>query len=177
MFKRFVLAMFLAAISAAFFPFATPRAETGAEAWLRYALLDEKTAHQYDNLPGVVVTFDAPRFALLQSAQSELLHGIYETLGRTLRFEKRPSQEPAILLVTLSALRKFAPDVHPPAALVTDGFWVTHASVNGQNHLIITAENERGVLYGVFALTRRIALGESIANLNEIQIPPLLSAG
>jgi alpha-glucuronidase len=170
-FKRIVFATILATLSAVFFPCGTIHAETGAEAWLRYVRLQEKTARQYDNLPTAVVTLGDSQSPILQSAQSELLRGMLGTIGRTFRIERKLPNEPAIVLATLSSLQKTAPGFHPAAKLIPDGFWLTQARFNGQDHLIITAENERGVLYGVFALTRKISLGESTANLNELQNP------
>src|ERR1041385_3811971 len=38
-------------------------------------------------------------------------------------------------------------------------------------HLVIAAANDRGVLYGAFALLRKIGLGEPIADLDEKQTP------
>ena len=171
MLKRFVLATLLAAVSAASFPCATLRAETGAKAWLRYARLDEKTAHQYDALPATVVILGNSQSPVIQSAQSELLLGISGTLGRTLRTESKLANEPAILLATPSSLQKIAPDLRPSARLIPGGFWLARARVNGQDCFIIAAEEERGLLYGVFALTKKIALGESVSNLNEVQNP------
>src|SRR6476660_9351389 len=46
-------------------------AESGADAWVRHAPLDEASARQYATLPAAVVTFTATPPA--QSAQSELL--------------------------------------------------------------------------------------------------------
>jgi len=169
--KRFVLATLLAAVSAAAFPCATLRAETGAKAWLRYARIDEETARQYDALPATVVILGNSQSPVLQSAQSELLLGISGTLGRTLRTESKLANKPAILLATPSSLQKIAPDLRPSARLIPGGFWLARARVNGQDCFIIAAEQERGVLYGVFALTRKIALGESVSNLNEVQNP------
>jgi alpha-glucuronidase len=58
-------------------------AESGADAWLRHAPLDEASARQYATLPAAVVTFTATPPA--QSAQCELLRGVRGMLGRTLR--------------------------------------------------------------------------------------------
>ena len=37
--------------------------------------------------------------------------------------------------------------------------------------IVITGANDRGVLYGAFALLRKVALGESIAKLDESSEP------
>src|SRR5260221_8332 len=57
------------------------------------------------------------------------------------------------------------------ADLAPDAFWLKTAAKNGIHYTVVTASNDRGVLYGTFALLRKIALGESIANLDEKQTP------
>src|SRR5690349_19202920 len=50
------------------------RAETGEEAWLRYARLSAQEAKQYESFPSsLVILGDSP---LLKSAQQELTRGI-----------------------------------------------------------------------------------------------------
>src|ERR1035441_4734042 len=139
-------------------------AETGADAWLRHAPLDEASARQYRaSLPAAVATFTATPVA--QSAQGELLRGIRGMLGRTLRVERGLPKESAFLLGTLADLKHVAPQLHLEADLPPDAYWLTTAS----SYIVITASNDRGVLYGTFALLRKIALGEPIAALNEKQ--------
>ena len=58
------------------------RAETGADAWLRYAALDKSAAQKYSALPAnVVVLGDSP---VLGSAKAELIRGMRGMLARTL---------------------------------------------------------------------------------------------
>ena len=44
-------------------------------------------------------------------------------------------------------------------------------TLDGRSHWLITARNGRGVLYGVFALLRKIALGIPVARLEDQQSP------
>jgi alpha-glucuronidase len=140
-------------------------AESGADAWLRHAPLDEASARQYATLPAAVVTFTATPPA--QSAQRELLRGLRGMLGRTLRVESGLPQEPAILIGTLADL----PQLHLTADLPLDGYWLTTASAGGVTYTVITAANDRGVLYGTFAFLRKIALAEPVAKIDEKQAP------
>src|SRR5262245_50105431 len=75
-------------------------AETGYDAWLRYAALDDASARQYRALipTGIVALSDGPT---LQSARQELMRGIRGMLGRTLRVETDAAGGPAIVLGTL----------------------------------------------------------------------------
>lgn len=144
-------------------------AETGAEAWLRYARLDEQGSGKYERLPAVVLTLgDSP---VVISSRNELIRGVRGMLGKTLRIEAQLPGEPAFLLGTLASVRQVVPDLAAPLALREDGFWLTHASVRGFNCVIVTAANDRGVLYGVFSLLSRIAREEPVSNLDAFEQP------
>lgn len=145
------------------------RAETGAEAWLRYAPVDERAAEKYSRLPAsVVVLGESP---VIDSARAELIRGVRGMLGRTLRNDKALPQEKAILLGAVSALQSAGIQIRDSAGLREDGFLLSSEKVHGFDCLIITGKNERGVLYGVFALLSKIARGESVLDLHETQEP------
>jgi alpha-glucuronidase len=145
------------------------RAETGHDGWLSYARLDRRAGQKYQALPArVVVLGDA---ALLQTAETELIRGVKGLLGRSLRPEASLPPEPAIILGTLAELEGEARGLEPENPLQKDGFWLTTQKVRGHPCVIITATGERGVLYGVFALLRKIAHEESLDSLHEVQQP------
>jgi alpha-glucuronidase len=144
-------------------------AESGADAWLRHAPLDEAAARQYTTLPAAVISYTNSPAA--QSAQRELLKGVRGMLGRTLRVQSSLPAESAILLGTLADIRQSAPQLRVEADLPLDGYWLTTATAGGVSYTVITAANDRGVLYGVFGFLRKIAIGEPVAKLNEKQSP------
>ena len=144
-------------------------AETGAGAWLRYARLRPALADQYSGLPATAVTLDDS--SQVKSAQTELLRGVRGMLGRTLRVGTTMPNEPAIVLGTLAEITKLDPQFKPPANLQGDGYELRSTHLNGQSAIVITSETPRGVLYGTFALLRKIASGDSIASLNDVQQP------
>jgi alpha-glucuronidase len=157
-------AIFIATLLAAL------HAENGADAWLRYAPLDEASAGPYrTSLPASIATCTTTPVA--QSAERELLRGIRGMLGRTLRVQSSVPKESAIVLGTLADLKQAAPQLHLEAQLPPDAYWITTASLNGIPYTVITAANDRGVLYGAFAFLRKIALGESVERLDEKQSP------
>ena len=143
--------------------------ESGGDAWLRYARLDPVVASRYASLPAAVVSLD--HSAVLQSAQTELLRGIRGMLGRTLRTEDRVPAEAVIVAGTVEGLRILDAGFHPPGDLQADAYALISTHIQGQNALVITGATDRAVLYGAFALLRRIAEGESISALNEVQQP------
>lgn len=143
-------------------------AETGAEAWLRYSRLSQQEARNFDDLPGrVIVLGDS---LVLKTASQELTRGVSQMLGRSLTVSNSVGGN-SIVLATLTSLRTIAPDLHPPQELILDGYWITQTKINGSECLVIAGSNDRGVLYGVFGLLSKIARGQSIAVISEVQQP------
>jgi alpha-glucuronidase len=140
-------------------------AETGYDAWLRYALIEDEAARQrYVGLPESVVRFSDAE--LLVSAEAEIGRGVEGMLGKSVRMESSLPEADAIVLGTLDSLRPHVPELKETLATVDDGFVVKSVKQNGHMRLVITAANDRGVLYGAFALLRRIALHQSIVALD-----------
>jgi len=167
--KGVLLVNLLVVLGAGFLQTFPLRAETGAQAWLRYARLDEQASRKYDNLPAAVVTLGDS--AILGSSRQELIRGVRGMLGRTPRIETDLPQERTFVLGTLQAVRQAIPNLQSPQHLRNDSFWLTHARANGFDSIIITAVNDRGVLYGVFSLLSRIARHEQVADIDELQQP------
>jgi alpha-glucuronidase len=147
------------------------RAETGYDAWLRYTEIDNAAIKKsYDQaLPAVVVSLSNSEIA--QSAQKELLRGVRGMLGRTERIETSLPNENVIVLGTFDEVKKVVPSFDIPTNLAEDGFCLKTISSGGHKLLMVTAPNERGVLYGTFTLLREMGLYESIANLDDRESP------
>src|SRR5579862_3273252 len=140
-------------------------AETGYQAWLRYAPLEGAAP----SLPAVVsVAGDSP---LAVSAQQELIRGLRGMTGRTLRAQAGLPQESAILLGTFAQLAQLAPELRLNATLPADSYWLKTVASGANRYLVVAAPDERGVLYGAFALLRKISLGEPTAALDERHSP------
>jgi alpha-glucuronidase len=131
-------------------------AETGRDAWLRYEPVSGAV------IPGVVSTTSDS--ALMQSARDEVIRGLRGKTGKTLRAESGVPKESAIVLSTLDKL-PVQWGLH--ATLVNDGYWLKTVRTGGARYTVVTASNERGVLYGAFALLGKDSLGE----LDEQQAP------
>jgi alpha-glucuronidase len=147
------------------------RAETGYEGWLRYAVIDDASVrNSYEKaLPAVAVVLG--RSDVERSAQVELIRGIRGLLHRTERIETALPAENAILLGTIDEVKRVIPTFDVPADLTEDGFYLKTIAFDGHRVLMVTARNDRGVLYGTFALLRKMALYESIARLDDEENP------
>ena len=144
--------------------------ETGRDAWLRYQEVTGVTLRQYrDAVPAVVASLGGG--APVESARSEVLRGVRGMLGRTLRVAAALPSENAIVLATLDRARQAFPQGGFAATLDPDAFWLKTVTTGARRYTVVTAANDRGVLYGAFALMRKISLGEPVANLDEKQTP------
>ncbi len=85
--NRLALTLYSTAVSITLLLTPTLQAESGAEAWLRYARLDANASRTYQNFPASVVVVEDT--ALLHSAQEELLRGISGMLTKSLRIDRR----------------------------------------------------------------------------------------
>ena len=77
-------------------------------------------------------------------------------------------REDALVLGTLD---KLPPEWGLHADLVADSYWLKTVQHGGHLYTVITGPNNRGVLYGVFAFLRKIALDEPITLLDAKQSP------
>jgi len=147
------------------------RAESGYEGWLRYEKIDDASVQRdYEKaLPAVIVTLSSSE--LTQSAQNELIRGVRGMLDRTERIATTLPDENAILLGTFDEIKKSIPAFNAPADLKIDGFYLKTIPIAGHKILIITAPNERGVLFGTFTLLRKMSLHEPISTLDEMENP------
>jgi alpha-glucuronidase len=116
------------------------QAETGYDAWLRYAPVESSA------MPAVIVTFGDSK--LVESARQEAIRGVRGMLGRTLRVETGLPNENAIVLGTLADLRQ----LHLAANLKPDGYLLKTVRVGPVVYTVVSAANDRGVLYGTVAL-------------------------
>src|SRR3954452_10691360 len=154
-----------------FLPVAGLHAESGYDAWLRYASIDDPSVRQmYAELPATVVTLNSS--PVITSASAELSRGLEGMLGRHLRRARQmPADDGGIPLGLLDPVKPLVTDPSLPPSLGEDGYVLKTAAVHGHPVLLVAGANDRGVLFGTFALLRKIALHGEVAYLNEQQTP------
>jgi len=144
------------------------QAQTGQDAWLRYAALETVARAKYQTLPAAVVVPEGS--AVLTAARDEMVRGLIGMLGRTLRLDENV-KEKAIILGTINAIQRIVPGFESPKPLAGDGFLLASRRVHGFDCIVITSTTERGVLYGVFAFLSKMARGENVAALDQVSQP------
>ncbi|MDI3253409.1 MAG: alpha-glucuronidase family glycosyl hydrolase [Bacillota bacterium] len=141
-------------------------AESGQAAWLRYAPVENQPPDVW--LPHSIVLLDHSLVA--QSAASELQRGLRGMLGREVPLTDVPRSEDAFVLVTVTEAQKYFPRL-TPASMGGDGFWLKALRQRGRSQVLIIGANSRGVLYGTFALLRRIAQQQDLSHLDDREVP------
>ncbi|MBV8866777.1 MAG: glucosiduronase, partial [Acidobacteriaceae bacterium] len=145
-------------------------AETADEVWLPYAAIqDEPILALYDRLPAVIILLDDS--AVSNAAGEEILRGVRGMLGRTLRVERKTVREDMLVLGTQAEIKTAFPGLAQVNDLEPDGYWLKATVLDGQRTIMIAGRNDRGVLYGSFALLRKMALHQRIDQLDEVNNP------
>jgi alpha-glucuronidase len=157
-----VSALVLAAITPAW-------AETGHDAWLRYAVLPEAVRARFASVPRTVTLLGDS--LVLKTARDEIVRGLGSLLATPIQTAAALPRTPTIVLGTIERVRPAVPGAAIPTELAADGFWLGTTTTRGPRQIIVAGRNERGVLYGALALLQRIARGEDISQLNERQEP------
>ena len=134
------------------------RAESGYDAWLRYAPVDPAAEKIYAHLPSVVFTSGSS--LVLETAQAQLVRGIRGMVGKTIHVAAKLPDGDAIVLETFDA--------------PVEGSYLLKTSGHDGHYVVrIAGGGDRGVLYGVFAFLRCIAFGREIENLDEHGAPQM----
>ncbi|HZZ58325.1 MAG TPA: alpha-glucuronidase family glycosyl hydrolase, partial [Opitutaceae bacterium] len=153
--KLLVIAIALAACA---------RADDGYRLWLRYdpvadpALRQEYAQHFTEIVcPAAVAGRGRPTSAM-QAAVAELERGARGMLGAAVPVVPAPDRDGAIVLIGNQGDR------------LRDGY-ALRSVARGHRAILISSGRDAGVLYGAFALLRRMQLGESLRDLNTGSMP------
>jgi alpha-glucuronidase len=140
----------------------------GHEAWLGYAPVpDPPSLQPY----GRVVVFGNSE--VLWTAEAELRRGLERMLGRKFQAEtpatfhhKNRTSSGLIVLGTMASLKPDFPALGTDLEFRADAYLFNFTRVRGRQAIIIRGSNDRGVLYGVFALLRCVALQQPVGSLD-----------
>ena len=139
-------------------------AQSADPAWLRYQGVKEAAP----KLPHVVAIIG--RGEVLRSAGNELVGALGTQHSRVGAAAALPHRD-AFVLGRWSDVHRYFPALKPAHALTGDGFWLKTVQQKSGKYWLIVGQNDRGVLYGAFALLREIAQNQDVSTLDDLENP------
>jgi alpha-glucuronidase len=134
-------------------------AQTADQAWLKYGgyqggIYIPQKVRALGSVP------------LEQSAAQELQLGINKISSTSVTWRASAVLGQTVI-GTAEEVRKAFPDLKVPSDLGAEGYWLHwEGTIDSAATLIVAGADQRGVLYGAFALLRLLASGENVAFLN-----------
>ena len=155
--KQFLLVIFLSL-------FIKTYAEDGYDLWLRYVpVKDKKLLTEYQNqIKTISITGNSE---IIKAVKEELEKGLSGLLNKTIPLSKNGN-----LVIGLPSNVPFISSLKLEKDLQTignEGFII----ISNKKNIVITANTEGGVLYGVFHFLRLIQTGQSLKNLHIVEKP------
>jgi alpha-glucuronidase len=145
-------------------------AEDGYDLWLRYRPVEQPWADRYRTaLTQLVAGSESP---MLRVAHAELQRGLQGLLGVTLADAANVSQDGALIIGTRRSLPLLAGLKLSLPAPGSQGYAIRSATIGGHRAMVVAAEDDVGVLYGVFHLLRLLQTRQSLDRL-ELQETPV----
>jgi alpha-glucuronidase len=144
-------------------------AEDGYDLWLRYRPLSEQQARVYRRVVQTFVTETSTPTIL--AAQAELKRAVTGLLGQEARPVRYPASHGSIVMGTPNESSIVAGMHLDLSSLGPEGFVIRSTRYRNHNVTVIAANNDVGVLYGVFQFLRLMQTTQSISNL-QIQSSP-----
>jgi alpha-glucuronidase len=165
--RQFLLCCFLAAVFAAL-------ADDGYRLWLRYDKISNTTLHHKYNA-ALALPFVFGQSATTDIIKEELINGLSGLLGKNIFCNKTSAAAATLLCGTpLQSIEIKA--VYNELSLINagnEGFVISTQFINGKKRIVIAANTDNGVLYGVFHFMRLLQTHQSIENLNIVSAPKL----
>jgi alpha-glucuronidase len=144
-------------------------AEDGYDLWLRYRAIEQPWASRYRAALTQLVTGSAS--PTLQVAHSELQRGLQGLLGLSPPVANGVSEDGAVVIGTrrsLPLLAELKLSLPPPGS---QGYALRSVTIGGHSALIVAAEDDVGVLYGVFHLLRLLETRQPLDRLEVQEVP------
>lgn len=146
------------------------RAETGYDLWLRYQPVEREWRQRYGAAAAYAV---APgRGPTIDAALDELRRGLEGMLGQAPVRRDTVTGDGGIVLGTAKSPLIAALGL-PLAGLGPEGYLIRSATINGKRVTVIAANQDVGVLYGVFRFLKLIQTRQPIDALDLADAPRL----
>jgi alpha-glucuronidase len=152
----------------------TAKAENGHKLWLRYVKVsDASLLHEYrTKIKGVLI---ASNSATMKAARHELKIGLGGLLDKPVSFVQSVNQN-GMLLVGTPANSEVIASLHLQDQLKKlgkEGYLIRNEVINGKKSIVVAANSDIGVLYGVFGFLRLLQTHQHLTNLSISSAPKI----
>ncbi len=147
-------------------------AEDGYRLWLRYDKIDDPiTLKEYrNNIEGIQFNSNSPTLGI---AKQELINDLSSLLDKKFTDQKTIADKFIVAGTPLtSAIVKTFFSAYN-YNLGKEGFVISTKNINGKNLILIAANSDIGVLYGVFEFLRLLQTHQSIKKISIASIPKI----
>lgn len=157
-----------------FIVFQQVKAEDGYRAWLRYEKVDSpELLSQYRNLfTNVILNGDSPT---TQAIQKELHVGLQGLLDNEIKFSSSLTENGNLIIGTPESSEHISSAVSASTlhSLQSEGYLIEQKIINGNPSIIIAANTDLGLLYGVFHLLRMIQTHQILEDISITSSPKI----
>lgn len=146
----------------------------GYDLWLGYKRIEEPQRwKEYADISKAILFQDGNE--VLNTAKRELFTGLEKMLGQAPGFTGSPNSENTLVISKKTELQpiflgKLTKDLDQ---LGKDGFIIKTISLNGKQIVILSANEDLGILYGIFRLLRAMQQHKSVTELTIIDAPKI----
>jgi alpha-glucuronidase len=149
---------------------AAARAEDGYDLWLRYPAVSGERLPEYRAAATELIS-GAAASPTLQAARAELARGLRGMLGAEPLTAARVTQDGAILVGTPQSLPALAALGLALERAGPEGYVIRALRIEGHRAIVVAANTDRGVLYGVFALLQLMQTNRALEALDVASAP------
>jgi alpha-glucuronidase len=170
--KKIFFSVFLLSIIAC----QSNHAEDGYRLWLRYdQISDTQRLNEYRELiKDWVIEGESPT---INAARDELKMGLEGLMGSAIpELNPQETKTNGLLIAAVyknSSLLSKVDLKNKLKDLGPEGFIISNSEINGKRAIIITANEDIGVLYGVFHFIRMLQTNQDIKNVNVVSSPKI----
>jgi alpha-glucuronidase len=154
------------------FSFQCLKAEDGYELWLRYASFENKAYLQQikSHLNQIILEGQSPTTQIIRKEIQRAWKGM---LGTEVAWAQNLNQNGAVLIGTSQYSKLINALQLPTQSLGNEGFMIKTLSIQQKKCIVITANTDVAVLYGVFHFLRLIQTQQDISKLSITESPKL----
>lgn len=149
---------------------ASAAGEDGYRLWLRYAPIEPAKAQTYSPLSHGIF-LHGKSSATTDVALVELENGLSSLLSTSVKRSDDVAAAGLLLINISTAPKTLLAEYALDGAVPASGFRIKSTSLNGRPHVVIAASNDVGLLYGSFALLRKLQQGTALDGLDVIEKP------